>query len=152
MTELDVTPTLGPDAFDGPHRLMLADLVARLAASVPTLAREYEAAAGQAEGALGQTLEDLARAKHAQAADLAPLASALGVPAPSAPRVAPPTSPLSWGVILGEAFQGERAIERAGRELGALAVDPLVKALAARLAAGAARDGQAVRKLYLRYT
>ena len=142
MTELDADP----------RRLVLADLVARLAASVLALAGEYEAAAGRAQGPLGQTLEDLARAKDAQAADLAALASALGVPPPSAPRAAAPTFPLSWGVILGEAFQGERAIERIGRELGTLAADPLVKALAARLATGAARDGQAVRKLYLRYT
>ena len=40
----------------------------------------YEAAARQAEGALRHALEALARAKHAEAADLAPLARTLGVP------------------------------------------------------------------------
>ena len=150
MTEVDALATL--DTSDAPRRLMLADLVARLAAGVVALAREYEAAAGQAEGALGRTLEDLARAKGTQAADLAPLASALGVTGTSAPPPAPLKAPLSWGVILGEAFQGERAIERIGRELAVLATAPPVKALGARLAAGAARDGKEVRSLYLRYS
>jgi hypothetical protein len=55
-------------------------------------------------------------------------------------------------VILGEAFQGERALERTGHELTGLAEDQAVKILGARLAAGAARDGEEVRRLYLRYS
>jgi hypothetical protein len=39
-----------------------------------------------------------------------------------------------------------------GRELAGLTEDPAVRALALRLVAGAGRDGQEVRKLYLRYT
>jgi hypothetical protein len=152
MTEPDATSAAGSDASTDPRRLVLADLVARLAAGVATGARDYEAAAGQAEGALRQALEELARAKHAQAADLGPLARALGVPVPSLPPASPPNSAPSWGVILGEAFQGERALEWTGRELAALAPDPAAKALTARLAAGAARDGEEVRRLYLRYT
>ena len=152
MTELDATPTLDPDGSDAARRLMLADLVVRLTAGVVALAGVYAAAAGQAEGDLGRTLEDLARAKDAQAADLAPLARALRVPTPSARPAEPPKSPFAWGVVLGEAFQGERAIERIGRELAVLAAAPPVKVLAARLAAGAARDGKEVRKLYLRYS
>ena len=150
MTDLDATPTL--DASDAPRRLMLADLVARLAAGVQALAGDYEAAAGQAEGSLGRTLEDLARAKGAQTVDLAPLASALGLPGLSKPRPAPLKTPLSWGVILAGAFQGERAIERIGWELAALATAPPAKALGAHLATGAARDGKVVRKLYLQYS
>jgi hypothetical protein len=43
-------------------------------------------------------------------------------------------------------------VETIARELAVLASESLLKALGARLAAGAARDGQEVRKLYLRYT
>ena len=65
----------------------------------------------------------------------------------------PPTSPPpAWGVILGEAFQGERALERTARELAHLARDPPLKALADRLATGAGQQGREVRKLYLRYS
>lgn len=152
MTEPDAMSAAGPNASADPRRLVLADLVGWLATAVATRARAYEAAAVQAEGDLRQALDQLARAKHAQAADLAPLARALGVPVPFVPPAAPPGSAVSLGVILGEAFQAERALERTGRELATLAGDPAVKALAARLAAGAARDGAAVRKLYLRYS
>jgi hypothetical protein len=55
-------------------------------------------------------------------------------------------------VILGEGFQGERALEWTGRELAALAPDPAVKALAARLVVDVVRDAEEVRKLYLRYS
>jgi hypothetical protein len=55
-------------------------------------------------------------------------------------------------VELGDAFQGERDLEWTGRELAVLAVDPALKALGARMAGGAARDAEEVRKLYLRYS
>jgi hypothetical protein len=152
MTEPDTTSAAGSDAATDPRRLVLADLVARLAAGVATRAREYDAAAGQATGALRQGLEQLAHAKRAQAADLGPLARALGVPAPALPPASPPDSSISWGVILGEGFQGERALEWTGRELAALAPDPAVKALAARLVVDVVRDAEEVRKLYLRYS
>jgi hypothetical protein len=152
MTELDAASAAGPHASADPRRLVWADLVARLAAGVATGARDYEAAAGQADGVLRQALEERARAKHAEAADLGPLAHALGVPVPTVPPASPPDSALSWGVILGEAFQGERALEWTARELAILAPDPAVRAQAARLAAGAARDGEEVRRLYLRYS
>jgi hypothetical protein len=152
MTESDVSSNLGADESDDPRRLVLADLVARLAAGVAAQARAYEAAAGQAEGALRHSLQELARAKHAQAADLGPLARALSVPGPSSPPILPPGSPPSWGAILGEVFQGERALGRLGRDLAILASAPAVTAVAARLAAGADRDRQEVRRLHLRYT
>jgi hypothetical protein len=138
----------GPDAGD-PRRVVLADLVARLVAGVTARARAYDAAAGQAEGDLKQALDRLGRAKHAQAVDLLPLARALGASVPSAP---PPGCARHWGVVLGEAFQGERDLEWTSRELAVLAGDPAIKALAARLAGGAARDAEEVRKLYLRYS
>ena len=130
---------------------MVADLAARLAAGVAARARAYEVAAGQGEGALRGVLEGLGRAKHAEAADLAPLARALGVAAPPLPPETPPGAPPSWGVVLGEAFQAERGLEQMGRELAGLTPDPAVRALALRLAAAAGRDGAAVRRLYLRY-
>ena len=152
MTESDARPALGPDVSDGPRRLVLADLLARFAAGLATQARAYEAAAGQAGGALRQALEELARAKHAQAAGLAPLERALGVPTRSLLPPLPPGAPLSWGVILGEAFQAERVLAGFGRELTGLAPDPAIRALATRLAAGLGRDREEVRRLYLRYT
>lgn len=135
-----------------PRRLAVADLTTRLAAGLAGQARAYEAATGQAEGALRQALEDLGRAKHAQAADLALLARALGVSTPSWQSRTPAGAPLGWGVILGEAFQGERALEEMGRELAGLTSDPPVRALALRLRAAAGRDGGEVRRLYLRYS
>ena len=132
--------------------LVVADLVGRLARSVTEGIGRYEAAARQADGALRDALEALGRAKHAQAADLAPSARALGVPGLPAASGSPTSSPPAWGVILGEAFQGERALERLARELGTLAGDPLLAALAGRLSAGAAQQGREVRKLYLRYS
>jgi hypothetical protein len=153
VTEPDVTTSglpggFGPDAAD-PRRLVLADLVARLAAGVTTRARAYEAAAGQAQGDLRQALDRLGRAKHAQVADLLPAARALGA---SVPPASPPGRIRAWGVVLGEAFQDERDLERTSRELAVLAGAPALKTLAARLAGSAARDAQEVRKLYLRYS
>jgi hypothetical protein len=152
MTESDATPIPGYDMSDGPRRLVLADLVACLVADLVRLARDYEGAADQAEGALRDTLQKLARAKHAQAADLAPLARVLGVPAPSLPPPLPSGAPLSWGVILGKAFQAERVLEGISRELTGLTEDPVVRALATRLTAGVGRDRGEVRRLYLRYS
>jgi hypothetical protein len=152
MTEPDAGLTPGDDLSDDPRRIGLADLVTRLAAGLATRARDYEAAAAPAGGALQQALEELARAKRAQAADVAPLGRAFGVAAPVLPPPSPPVTPLSWGVILGEAFQAERVLESIARELAILTTDPAIKALAMRLAAGAGRDRGEVRKLYLRYS
>jgi hypothetical protein len=152
MTESDAGPMPGDDMSDDPRRVGLAYLVARLVTGLAMRARDYEAAAGPAEGALRRALEELARAKHAQAADVAPLGRALGVPAPALPPLSPPVTPSSWGVTLGEAFQAERVLEGLGRELTQLTTDPAIKALATRLAAGAARDRAEVRRLYLRYS
>ena len=85
-------------------------------------------------------------------ADLAPLIRVLGAPAPSAPALRPPEPPFAWGSILGEDFQGERELELIAKELARLAADPGMRGLAARLAAGAHRDGEEVRRLYLRYS
>jgi hypothetical protein len=76
----------------------------------------------------------------------------LGVLPPPLPAPSPPGSPPAWGVILGEAFQAERALEGIARELAFLTADPAVGALATRLAARASRDGEEVRRLYLRYS
>jgi hypothetical protein len=152
MTEPDATAAsdaAGPDAAADPRRLVLADLVARLAAGVTAQALRYEAAAARAQGDLSEALDRLGRAKHAQAADLLPAARALGA---SVPPASPPGPAGSWGVILGEAFQGERELEWTGRELAVLAGDPALKGLAARVAGDSARDGEEVRRLYLRYT
>jgi hypothetical protein len=134
------------------RRIVLADLVGRLVRVVTDAAGRYEAAAGRAEGALRRALEALGRAKQAQAAELAPLARALGASAtPAAPGLPEPPLP-AWGVIFGEAFEAERDVERIARELLALTTDPSVRALAGRLAVGASAHRGEVRRLYLRYT
>ena len=131
---------------------MLADLVAHLAAGVTKQARDYATAAARADGHLRESLEGLGRRKHDQAAtscrSAAPWTCQRRRRRPRRVQRPPP----SWGVTLGEAFQGERTLESIGRELAVLAQEPALKASAARLAAGAARDGGEVRKLYLRYT
>ena len=152
MTESNTTPAPGYDMSDGPRRLVLADLVGRLTVGLTGGASGYEAAAEHAEGALRHALREIARSKRAQAADLAPLARALGVSAPFLPAPLPPWTPPSWGVILGEAFQAERILVGVARELAGLTADPVVSALATRLTAGVARDREEVLKLYLRYS
>ena len=149
MTESDPLPPPGFDTADDPRRVVLADLVARLAAAVAAGGRDYEAAASRAEGDLRHGLEKLARAKRAEAAALAPLARTLGVPAPSLP---PPRTPASWGETLGAAFQAERVLEGVARELAGLTSDPAIRALATRLVIEVSRDREEVRRLYLRYT
>jgi hypothetical protein len=156
MTEPEATTTPGPSDPSDPRRLVLAHLVARLAAGLTMRALHYEAATSQAQGELKQALDQLGRAKRAQKADLLPAARALGAALPPASSESPAapggTVPHSWGVELGEAFQGERDLEWTSRELAVLALDPALKALGARLAGGAARDAEEIRKLYLRYT
>ena len=138
--------------LDDPRRLAVADLTARLSAGLARQSRGYEAAAARSGGPLRQVLDGLGRAKHTQVADLAPLARAFGVPTPTAPSEIPAESSPDWGVILGEAYQGERALEGTARELAGLATDTAVRALALRLVTGTGRDGGEVRKLYLRYS
>ena len=135
-----------------PRRLAVADLTARLVAGLARQARTYAAAAGQADGDLRQALEDLGRAKQAQFTDLTPLARTLGVSTPATTSLPPAGAHAGWGVVLGEAFQGERALQVVGRELASLTVDRDVRALATGLAVAAGRDGGMVRKLYLRYS
>jgi hypothetical protein len=150
MTESDAQPP-GYVASDDPRRLVLADLVGQLVARLATQARAYELATAGA-GPLRPALEALARAKHTQAADLAPLGRAGATLTPSSPAPPAAGSPLGWGVMLGEAFQGERELEAIAQELARLTPDPPVRLLAARLAAGAHRDQGEVRRLYLRYS
>jgi hypothetical protein len=149
MTEPAAAPPPTAPVPDDPRRLVLADLVGGLVSGLMGQAAEYERAASSAAGALRQSLEDLYRAKQAEIAALAPLARDLGVTA----AVPPPSGPdRPWGVVLGEAFQAERTLERVVRELAAGAVDPGTRALSARLNSEIARDLGEVRRLYLRYT
>src|SRR6185295_10198615 len=68
----------------------------------------------RAAGALREALARLAQASLAQAAELVPLARALGVPPAPA---SPPGVATSLGTTLGEAFQAERTMEWVSREL-----------------------------------
>jgi hypothetical protein len=149
MTEPAAAPPTAP-LFDDPRRLVLADLVSGLVAGLMEQAAAYERAARRVTGDWHQSLEDLYRAKQAQIAALAPLARDLGITAAAPPPPSGPDRP--WGVVLGEAFQAERTLERVGRELAAGAGDPGTRALSARLTSEIARDRAEVRRLYLRYT
>jgi hypothetical protein len=152
MTMAGVEPAAPPALAVDARRLALADLVGRIARGLQEGAARYEAAARQAAGPLRQALERLGRETQAQCAELAPVARELGVPAPAVEQAPPGSNPPAWGVLLGEAFQAERAVGRLARELGTLAVDPSLKTLAARLAARAAGQAGTVRRLYLRYS
>jgi hypothetical protein len=150
MTEPAAAPPPTAPVPDDPRRLVLADLVGGLVSGLMEQAAEYERAASSAAGALRQSLEDLYRAKQAEIAALAPLARDLGVTAAAPP---PPSGPdRAWGVVLGDAFQAERTLERVVRELAVGAGDPGIRALSARLNSEIARDRGEVRRLYLRYT
>jgi hypothetical protein len=149
VTVSDAPPAPSNPEPDAARRLVLADLVAGFAAGLIARATDYERAATRAEGLLRHSLEDLAHAKHAEIAALAPLVRALGLTAPTA---GPPGPLRPWGVVLGEAFQAERTLGRAGRELAALEGDPATRALTTRLLADVGRDREEVRRLYLRYT
>jgi hypothetical protein len=150
MTEPAAAPMPTDPGPEDPRRLVLADLIGGLLSGLVARAAAYERAASRAAGALRQSLEDLYRAQEAEIAALTPLARALGV------SVSPPPpetgSEGSLGVVLGEAFQAERTLERVARELAAGARDPAIQALSARLSSEIARDREEVRRLYLRYT
>ena len=125
MTEPgDAVPVAGTDAAD-PRRLVLADLVGASGRGrderAPGATRPPP---GQADGALRAGARG-ARPRQARPGrrPRLPLARALGVPVATRRAGAPLPRPR-WGVILGEAFQGERALERTGRELAALARRP----------------------------
>jgi hypothetical protein len=150
MSESDTR--LRDDVGDDPRRVVQADLLARLLAALVTRARDYDAAAAQAAGALRQALEELARVKRAQLAALGPLAQNLGVHTPSPSSAAPTESRPEWGVILGQAFQDERTVEGLARDLAGLLPDPAGRALGAGVARGASQDRATVRGLYLRYS
>jgi hypothetical protein len=151
MTEPVAAPSPTEPVPDDPRRLIQADLVRQLLSGLMAQAVAYERAASHAAGALRQSLVDLYRAMEAEIADVTPLARALGVtPASAPPSPAGPERP--WGVVLGEAFQAERTLERVARELAAVAGDPATEALSARLSSEIARDREEVRRLYLRYT
>jgi hypothetical protein len=147
-SDLTAPPTLPSDA----HRLVLGDLVGRLARALGESAARYEAAAGWADGPLRQALEALGRATRARCADVASVARAAGLPVPPGGAGPPASAREAWGVILGEAFQAERVLGRLAGELGALAQDPPLRALGMRVAVGAAEQGAEVRRLYLQYS
>ena len=122
MTEPAAAPPPTAPVPDDPRRLVLADLVSGLVAGLMEQAAAYERAARRVTGDLHQSLEDLYRAKQAEIAALAPLARDLGITAAAPPP--PPGLDRPWGVVLGEAFQAERTLERVVRELAVGAGDP----------------------------
>ena len=152
MTVAGVDPAVRPALATDARRLVLADLAGRLARGLAERAVRYEGAASLATGPLRQALERLGREAQAQRAEIASVARALGTSGAAALPGPPPSGPPAWGVILGEAFQQERGLGRLAGDLGTLAPDPALKALAARLAATAAERGGEVRRLYLRYS
>ena len=93
--------------------------------------------------------------RHGRAATLVPAKAGMGRPDAiirKRTKDPMPATPARWGVLLGEAFGSERALETAARELGALTGEAAVSQLGTGLAAAVARDQETVRRLYLRYT
>jgi hypothetical protein len=152
MTMPGADPAVGPGLTADPRRLVLADLVGRLARGLAKTAAGYGGAASLATGLLRQVLERLGREAQAQRAEVGSVARALGTPATATDPGSEPAGLPGWGVLLGEAFQQERGLGRLAAELETLAPDPPLKALAARLAAKAAERAGEVRRLYLRYS
>jgi len=141
-----------PPAPD-PRDVAEATLEAMVAGRLATLVAHYGAAARRAEGELRDALEALMAAKRAQRETF--LASASGAPSDGAGSVTPDpeAGPPRWGVLLGKAFETERALEQASTQLARLAPPGTPgRAVAARLAGQVALDRATVRRLYLRYS
>jgi len=149
MIEAEFAPAAEPD---DPRRVLREDLLAQIGGILAHLRRLYATAAARADGPLREAFAELAARKAAQASALAAAGGPPGRDAEVPPAAGPPGTGVRWGLVLGEAFRGERALELAARQLGAFSPAPTLQALARSLAEGAARDLGAVRKLYLRYS
>jgi len=149
MIDVESGPAAEPE---DPRRVLRDDLLAETGGILAHLRQLYETAARRADGPLRDVFAELAARKAAQASALAAAGAPPGRDAEVSTPGVPAGAGVRWGLVLGEAFAGERALGLAARQLGAFSPDPTLRELARSLAEGAARDLVVVRKLYLRYS
>lgn len=151
-------PAATVDDLPAPRRVAIATLFDEILGTERELAALYGGFAPRAQIAhLGAALEELAEAKRARVAALEAMASTLvadgrGAPPVSASRGTLPAPAERRSDVFARAFEGERALEAAYRELVALLGDPGRCPGLAELAAGSARHRVLLRDLYLRYS
>jgi hypothetical protein len=132
-----------------PHRVAVARVLTDALATERALARLYATfAAYTTLASLEAALTELARAKAARVAELE---AWLG-PAAAAAAAAPPDGVPTRDVFFARAFQGERALEVGYRELGGLLGGAARLPGLPELLAGATRQREQVRRLYVRYS
>jgi rubrerythrin len=146
------------DALSLPRRVAAAELLAEIVRTEHALAELYDRfAAGTALPHLRGALAELAAAKRAHVRMLEPLLGALHGDARAAATAGPAPATLDAAVerrseAFAQAFQGERALEVAYRELAGLLGDLSPWPDLPRLAAESARHRRLLRDLYVRYS
>lgn len=151
-------PAATVDDLPAPRRVAIATLFGEILGTERELAALYGGFAPRAQIAyLRAALEELAEAKRARVAALEAMASTLAVDGRGAPAVpesrgARPAPAERRSEVFTRAFEGERALEAAYRELVALLGDPARCPGLVELAVGSARHRALLRDLYLRYS
>lgn len=154
-TAAEPAPTLADLPL--PRRIAAAALFQDVLRTERELARLYGGFARRTEiPYLRAAFEELAEAKRRRVGAVERLGPSLapdaGTPTLSAPAGTLETAVEKRADVFARAFEGERALEVAYRELAALLGDPTRCPGLAGLAAGAARQRAVLRELYLRYS
>jgi hypothetical protein len=156
-------PTMSEPAFSvadlpAPRRVAIAGLVRQIVATEHELGAMYAAAAERTPIAhLRTAFGEFAEAKRRRVEALTRLAPLLGAAAgagdgASEPPRSPPPRPERRSDLFARAFEAERALEVAYREVLALLGDPECCPELVTLAGGSARHRALLRDLYLRYS
>jgi len=151
-------PAVTVDDLPAPRRVAIATLFGEILRTERELAALYGDFARRTQiPRLREALEELAEAKRGRVAALTGMAATLTGDGSGAPTV-----PEPWGAlpapaarrsdVFAHAFEGERALEAAYRELVVLLGDPARCPGLGELAAGSARHRALLRDLYLRYS
>ncbi len=141
-----------------PRRVAIATLFGEVLRTEGELAELYGAFARRTPiPYLRAALEELAEAKRVRVAALDALTPALpadggGHPPAPEPGGTPPAPVERRSEVFARAFESERALEAAYRELLALLGDPALCPGLGGLTAGSARHRALLRNLYLRYS
>jgi hypothetical protein len=150
-TAAEPAPTLADLPL--PRRIAAAALFQDVLRTERELARLYGGFARRTEiPYLRAAFEELAEAKRRRVGAVERLGPSLAPDALPAPAGTLQTAVEKRADVFARAFEGERALEVAYRELAALLGDPTRCPGLANLAAGAARQRALLRELYLRYS
>ena len=156
-TATEPAPVPAFDDLPAPRRTAVALLFHEVLATERDLARLYGSFAERTPiPYLRRAFGALAEAKQARVAAVEALGPGLGVDV-GTPALPPPAAAGDAAVeqraeIFARAFEGERALEVAYREIGALLGDPARCPGLAELEAESARHRTRLRDLYLRYS